>query len=93
MEGILWKWKEFFKNGVSEDSQLWVPRFKILLSNNFKWEINFLMLIDIFIKPLYVLFISKYVLELEKEYLYIYNWIALLCTWNKHNIVSWLYSN
>ena len=54
---------------------------------------NFLMLIDISIKTYYIQLILKYVLELEKEYLYICNWIALLCTWNKHNIVSWLYFN
>lgn len=39
---------------------------------------NFLMLIDISIKTYYILFISKYVLELEKEYLYIYTYIFII---------------
>ena len=33
---------------------------------------NFSMLIDVCIKIYYILFILKYVLELEKEYIHIY---------------------
>ena len=29
----------------------------------------------------------------ENEYMYMYGWVALLCTWNYHNIVNRLYSN
>ena len=29
----------------------------------------------------------------ENEYVYMYGWGPLLCTWNYHNIVNWVYSN
>ena len=29
----------------------------------------------------------------ENGYVYLYAWGPLLCTWNYHNIVNWLYSN
>ena len=29
----------------------------------------------------------------EKGYMYMYGWVPLLCTWNYHNVVKWLYSN
>ena len=29
----------------------------------------------------------------ETGYLYMWGWVALLSTWNYHNIVNWLYSN
>ena len=29
----------------------------------------------------------------KNRYMYMYNWITLLHTWNEHNIVNQLYSN
>ena len=29
----------------------------------------------------------------ENEYIYMYDWVALLCTWNNHSAVNWLYSS
>ena len=29
----------------------------------------------------------------ENGYMYMYGWVPLLCTWNYHNIINWLYSN
>ena len=29
----------------------------------------------------------------EDGYMYIYGWVALLCTWNCHSFVNWLYFN
>ena len=29
----------------------------------------------------------------KNEYMYMYNWIILLYTWNQHNIVYQLYAN
>ena len=29
----------------------------------------------------------------ENEYMYVYGWVALLCTWNYHNIVNRLHPN
>ena len=29
----------------------------------------------------------------KAEYMYVYNWLTLLSTWNSHNIVKQLYSN
>ena len=29
----------------------------------------------------------------ENGYMYMYDWVALLCTWNYHNSVNWLFSS
>ena len=29
----------------------------------------------------------------ENGYIYMYDWVALLCTWNYHNSVNWLFSS